>query len=271
MDTAAPLLRTAEIEQRITTAGQIGLFLDFDGTISHIVPEPSAAEIDPAIRRTLKALARREDISLAIVSGRSLEDVRRRVQIPNTIYVGNHGLEIDAGQLHFRHPKAEALRNELKCIVLQLQLALSETEGVEIEHKGITVSVHYRRVPAQLQSWVRNGAIEAVRCSKSFAARTGHMVVEVVPAIPWNKGHAVQWICREVLRGLALPIYIGDDTTDEDAFGAIPEGITIRVGDPAQTEAQYLLPDVTAVGGFLTWLERTKPHGALERDRRAGQ
>jgi trehalose-phosphatase len=97
------------------------------------------------------------------------------------------------------------------------------------------------------------------------------MVVEVVPAIPWNKGHAVQWICREVLRGLALPIYIGDDTTDEDAFGAIPEGITIRVGDPAQTEAQYLLPDVTAVGGFLTWLERTKPHGALERDRRAGQ
>ncbi|MBV9267235.1 MAG: trehalose-phosphatase [Acidobacteriaceae bacterium] len=271
METAAPIFDPSNIEPRIAAARRIALFLDFDGTISPIVPVPSEAEIDPAIVPVLRRLASRDEIALTIASGRALDDVRRRVPIPQAMYVGNHGLEIEAGEQHFRHPEAEALRPELKCVALQLQLALSDIEGVEIEHKGITLSVHYRRVNEPLHEWIRHSVLETIERFHSFAPHTGKKVVEVRPAVDWNKGHAVRWICREVLPASALPIYIGDDATDEDAFAAIPEGITIRVGDPAHTNAQYLVRDVPAVGEFLNWLDLAKPHGAIARHHWSGQ
>lgn len=258
------------IEERIASVTRVSLFLDFDGTISGIVVNPGDAKLDPKIRSILKTLSERWDFDVSIISGRALADVRERAGLSNVIYAGNHGLEIESDTIRFREPQAEALRRELRCVLLQLKLALSDTDGLEIEDKGLTLSVHFRRLSEHLRDWVRNVTHSTVSRSRSFSCREGKMVLEVRPQITWNKGHAVKWIAREVLPAGSIAIYVGDDVTDEDGFTAIPEGITIKVGGVGETEAQYLLPDVPAVGQFLTWLNHAKPN-ALANSQRAGR
>lgn len=259
------------VAPRIADASHIALFLDFDGTLSRIVPVPEEAEIDPAVSSSLKTLTDRSDFSIAIISGRALADVRDRVGLKNAIYAGNHGLEIESGDLRFREPEAEALRRELRALSLQLKLALCETDGLEIEDKGLTLSVHFRRVPEPLHEWVRGVTCSTVGRSRSFCIREGNMVLEVFPRVDWHKGRAVKWIASQALPSAPLLIYIGDDITDEDAFVAIPEGITIRVGGSSDTAAQYRLPDVAAVGLFLQWLDHAKPHAARANFQRVGR
>ena len=269
---AIPLLRNlTHIEERVREAPRVSLFLDFDGTVSNIVPIPGDARLHPEIRSTLEALVERLDFDVAVVSGRALADVRERVGLSKVIYAGNHGLEIEFETMRFREPRAESLRRELRCVLLQLKLALSDTEGLEIEDKSLTLSVHFRRVSEHLHDWIRTVTYDAVGRSRSFTCREGKMVLEVRPQVTWNKGHAVKWIAREVLPAGSLAIFIGDDVTDEDGFAAIPDGITIRVGEPAETRAQFLLPDVPAVGQFLTWLDHAKPNAILAKTQRAGR
>lgn len=263
--------KTSALAEQIASSDHIALLLDFDGTISEIVSRPEQAEMAPAIRPLLETLTSRPDFNVAVVSGRALEDVRTRTGLENVIYVGNHGLEIEAGATRFREPHAESLRRELRSLSLQLKLALAETDGLEIEDKGLTLSVHYRRVPEQLHHWVREVTNGAATRSRSFQCREGKMVLEIKPESTWNKGYAIRWILREILPSPSLPIYIGDDVTDEDAFAAIPQGITIRVGDPGVSRAQFSLPNVAAVGEFLQWLIQAKTHGSRATAQRAGR
>ena len=268
----SPLFQNIKaLRGRIAGATHLALLLDFDGTISETAPRPEHADIAAPLRVALQQLGERPDLNIAVVSGRALADLRARVGLENAIYVGNHGLEIEAGSTRFREPHAESLRRELRSLSLQLKLALAQTDGLEIEDKGLTLSVHYRRVPEQLHHWVRAITNGAAARSRSFQSREGNMALEIKPQINWNKGYAVKWILREVLPSSALPIYIGDDGTDEEAFGAIPEGITIRVGEPGDSRAQYHLPSVAAVGEFLQWLTQAKTHGALATSQRAGR
>lgn len=267
-----PILENLDgIEHRITSTAHIGLFLDFDGTLSPIVPVPQDAALAPDIRSRLEPLAARQDFTIAVVSGRALADLRARVGLHKVIYIGNHGLEIESDSIRFREPQAEALRRELRSLALQLKLALCDTEGLEVEDKGLSLSVHFRRVAEELRDWVRNVTCGTVSRSRSFRCREGKMVLEVFPQIDWNKGRAVKWVAREVLPFSATRIYIGDDVTDEHAFVAISEGITIRVGDLSDTAAQYSLPDVQSVGVFLKWLDHTKPNASRANSQRAGK
>lgn len=260
-----------EIEARLLNSQRVALFLKFDGTVSEIVPQPDDAVMAPGIQPAIESLIARPDFTVAFVSGRALSDLREKVGLKDVIYIGNHGLEIEAGSTRFREPNAEALRRELRSLSLQLQLALSETDGLEIEDKGLTLSVHFRRVADQLQDWVRRVTFSTVERSRSFVCREGKMVLEIRPQVEWNKGIAVQWILREALGGSPLAIYLGDDITDEDAFEAIAEGITIKVGEPGESNAKYCLPDVAAVGDFLQWLNQAKPHASLATAQRAGR
>ncbi len=259
------------IKQRVASSNHVALFLDFDGTVSPIVSNPGEAKLDPEIRSILNSLIARSDFHVSLLSGRAVADLRARAGLTNVIYVGNHGLEIEGDSTCFREPQAEALRRELRSLSLQLKLALSDTEGVEIEDKGLTLSVHFRRLIEQLHDWVRHVTFSTVTRQRSFTCREGKMVLEVKPKIAWHKGYAVKWILREVLPHSSLPICIGDDVTDEDAFAAISEGITIRVGTSGDTRAQYIVPDVHALGEFLQWLDRAKPHASFAYSQRAGR
>ncbi len=261
------------LRDRVSTAPHIALFTDFDGTVSPIVEVPSEAQLDPRIRQLFQALASRPDFTVAVISGRSLADLRTKTAIHGLIYVGNHGLEIEAGETRFREPEAEALRRELKCVSLQLKLAIDDLEGVEIEDKSLTLSVHYRRVHDDLQNWVRDTALDIAGKYQSFTAQEGRKVVEIQPRLEWDRAHALKWLLREVLPASTLPIYIGDDVTTEDAIAAIPQGITIKVGGvpAAGTRAQFVLPDVQSVAHFLSWLTHAKPNASAANAQRVGK
>lgn len=268
-----PLNAFDVLKEPVVHASHISLLTDFDGTISPIVAVPGDAQLDPEIRPLLKQIATQPDFSVGVISGRALEDLRSRTDIDELIYVGNHGLEIEAGKVRFRNPEAEALRRELKCVFLQLKLVLDAAEGVEIEDKGLTLSVHYRRVNEDMQDWVREKALETAGKYRSFTTRQGKKVVEIRPGLEWDKGHAIKWLLKEVLPPGTLPIYIGDDATDEDAFAAIPQGITIRVGGvPTEgTMAHYLLPDVSTVAHFLSWLNHARSNASTANAKRVGK
>src|SRR5581483_11496067 len=111
-------------------------------------------------------IVKRPDFTVSILSGRAISDIQKRAGLADVIYIGNDGLEIEANATRFREPQAEASRRELRSLALQLKLALSETEGLEIEDKGVTLSVHFRRVNEALHDWVR-----AVTCSTVARSR----------------------------------------------------------------------------------------------------
>lgn len=260
-----------ELEQRVSLASHVTLFLEFDGTASAIVSEREEAGLDPEIRSSLTCLLRRPDTTVSILSGRTILDVQKRAGLAGVVYVGNHGLEIESNSTRFREPKAESLRNALRSLSLQLKLALCDVEGIEIEDKTLTLSVHFRNVNPALYDWVRSVVISTVERARCFGCDEHELALDVMPQVEWNKGSAVKWILREMAPFHTLPIYIGHDENVENAFESMGQGITIRVGDAAGSRAQYLAPDVHAVDRFLQWLDLSKPHASIANSRGAGR
>jgi len=247
--------------ERVHSAPALALFLDFDGSISPIVAKPELAAIDPQTKHLIERLKELGGIQIAIVSGRQLTDVRQRAGIDGIIYAGNHGLEIETDTVCFREPRAESLRLEVRRLVLRLEQLLSDATGVEIEDKGVGVAVHYRQVHESLHDWVRRSVQDTVCRSRVFTCIPGKMVIDVRPAVEWNKGHAVRWLLERYSSAAALPIYIGDDTTDEDAFAALPEdALTVRVGWLPETRARFWVPDVCAVRRLLLAIYELRSH-----------
>jgi len=247
----------AEIAARVAAARQLVLFLDFDGTLAPIVDQPDTAQMPQETRRVLRNLASREKVSLAIISGRPLSDLRTRVGLRNLIYAGNHGLEISGRGLHFVEPEAAQRINALAEVARHLRTRLGGFPGVEVENKVLSASVHFRRAePESLEEiWsVVQTAVGAI--ANLFEVRVGRKVFEIRPRVNWNKGMAVRWIEQASAMEEALSIYVGDDTTDEDAFSALPEGITVNVGRAKKTSARYYIAEQQLVQRFLVWLDQ---------------
>jgi trehalose-phosphatase len=247
-----------EVESRILSAPSLVLELDFDGTLAPIVPTPAAARMPDSTRELLAELAAEPGITVVLLSGRSLADIQDKVDVPNVVYGGNHGMEIwREDGLSFTESAAAAARGELSRVTAALSRSLEPIEGVEVEDKGLTSSVHYRRVNKRHHAGVVDAVARAVAETGGRLRLTkGSMVAEIRPDVEWNKGAAARWIQHQ-LGGSALPIYIGDDTTDEDAFTALTDGITIRVGCGIPTFARYCIPSVEEVPTFLRWLAST--------------
>jgi trehalose 6-phosphate phosphatase len=249
-----PLLENLhELGARIGSAKRTILFLDFDGTLVPIVRDPGEARLAPGTRLVLEKLSRQRDLLVAVVSGRSLRDLSARVGLPGIVYAGNHGLEIEGKSMSFLEPTAVRMRPMLGAQAEVLRKSLSNIHGVQIEDKGLTLSVHYRNVPANLQKTVEEVVREKVRKGGKFRLTEGKKVMEVRPPVSWHKGEAVCWIQKQV-EAPALSIYIGDDSTDEDAFLALPDGVTIRVGGNVNSLAGYSVANPDEVRLFLTWL-----------------
>ena len=215
-------------------SGRLLLALDFDGTLSPIVPRPAEAAILPAAARALTRLADRPDTRVAIVTGRGLDDVRARVREERAFFAGNHGFEIEGPGVRHRIDAAERLRPEFLMLSERLRHELAHIPGVEIEDKGITMSVHYRRVddPA-LAEEVRVATVREAERS-GVRATHGKRVVELRPPFDWHKGRAVEFLIDSLgSDGPIYPVFIGDDVTDEDAFRAVRDrgGLAILVAD----------------------------------------
>lgn len=249
--------------QTLVRRGRLGLITDVDGTISPIVPDPDAAQVTPRARELLAALRTRLAL-VAVISGRAVDDVRERVGVPGLVYVGNHGLEtwVD-GAIRFApealtyRPALEAARDALRDTLLP---------GMQIEDKGATLSVHYRRAhdPAAAEAIFVPRA-EAVATEHGLHLYRGRMVLELRPPLNINKGTAFRRLVQE--HALDGAIYLGDDTTDADALRAARElrdsGAvdTLALGvesddtpDSVRAYADALVPGVAGVESFLARL-----------------
>jgi trehalose 6-phosphate phosphatase len=192
---------------------------------------------------------------LAIVSGRALADVRRRVGLEEAIYVGNHGLEIDAPGVLRRAAPADA-EERLAALLASLPTRIASQQAAEpamVENKRLTATLHVRprddeRRHAALGVAIRDAVEEA-----GFVLRAGKASWEIRPAGAATKGDALGRLIAS-LPGAApeRTVYIGDDATDEDAFRALAEGVTARVG-PAdvETAARYRVDSPADVYRFL--------------------
>jgi trehalose 6-phosphate phosphatase len=219
-------------------ATPILLGLDFDGTLAEIVGSPEQAFLSPATRSLLRKLAIRPDVKVAVLSGRALEDIKKRVGLPGIYYAGNHGLQIDGPGLQWTHPHVGEHDAD---IWRPLEDDLKGIPGVIVEHKRLGVAVHYRQVPKR---YIRRLA-DRVRARFSglrdrFRILRGKKTFDIRSSVPWDKGHALDAI-RKRLSGGWLGVFVGDDRTDEEGFRTLgPRALTIRVGRVASSDAQYV-------------------------------
>lgn len=253
------VLRAARAE-----AGVLLLGLDFDGTLAPIVPHPEDAAPLPATRAALDLLTARSDTHIALVSGRSLDDLRRRVVLEHIYYAGNHGLEIDGPDVHRLHDAAAVARTTLAALVRDLERALNAVDGAFVEDKGLTLSVHFRLVRDEAgEERVRDMVRSCARSYSGLRLTDGRKVVEIRPDVDWNKGRAFSFL-RDTLEerfGRGPAVFIGDDRTDEDAFRELgATDCSIIVGDPPQHEsiAQACLRSPAEVAEFLHQLARDR-------------
>jgi len=247
-----------KILTRLKSAQSIFFFLDYDGTLTPIVPHPEQAILSEKTKTLLLALKRNPKFLLAIVSGRSLKDIRNLVGLKNIYYVGNHGLEIFMPRRGIKQIISEEIFQGLSRIRKRLNHLLKDVDGIYIEDKGCILAIHYRNVdPGWVPSILKILAQEVKESVVPFSLSSGKKVFEIRPRSFVNKGTAVS----EILRGMGpngtLPVYIGDDQTDEDAFNALKrKGMTIVVGVPSNSLAHYNLKDPSEVHEFLKIVQK---------------
>jgi trehalose 6-phosphate phosphatase len=237
------------------TRGRLFLALDFDGTLAPIADAPGEVELKPQMNAVLGELARCNHVSIAVVSGRSIYDLARRIHLPDVILAGNHGLEIVAPQWTYTCPDAVTFQNALSAISAGVSRAITYFHGAWVENKRLTATVHYRQVDAtQHESLKRVVRTCVVGASERFAIRSGKMALEIRPRVAWDKGSAVQLIrCRNGLEAAPM-ICIGDDRTDESMFLRFPDATNIVVGSRPDSAAAYHVADSDEVYVALSLL-----------------
>ena len=253
------------VSRQVEAARHILLLADYDGTLTPIVERPELAALPPGRRRLLRALTESGCCILGIISGRALGDLQQKVGIEGIVYAGNHGLEIEGPGLRLIHPVAQEVRPVLRAIFQLLRHSLHTITGAFVEDKGLTLSVHYRMVEKEKADEVQRTVERVVGGPQKLGmvrVTAGKKVFEVRPEAAWDKGKAVRLLMRRYGKGGRrsglLPIYIGDDLTDEDAFRVIEkygEGISVFVGESEQeSAARYYLKSPDEVETFLSRL-----------------
>lgn len=253
----------SELEGSLKSICLVCLLLDFDGTLSPFASRPSLASLPAATKGVLTALSRDSRFRIGVISGRSLEDVRLMVGIEGLFYAGNHGLEIVGPALSFVHPEAARAAPAVKACASSLASLLRGFKGAIVEDKGLTASVHYRLVEeAEVEALLRAVEGEVARHG-GLDLRHGKRVVEIRPKIEWGKGKAAELILERI-GDSPLPVYVGDDETDEEAFRSPMIPWTVRVMESdVPTGARYSLRSVEEVRLFLErllhWSARQQP------------
>ncbi len=248
------------IIEEVRSQDHPAFFLDYDGTLTPIVEDPSKVSLPPHHKEVIASLLRREKHFVCIISGRAIEQLREFIGLDGLVLAGNHGMEIAGPNISYVNEVALRSKPFLREIAEILKRKLCDLEGVLVEDKGLTVSVHYRTVPVKRHPSLERLFYREIRrflASKDIIVTRGKRVLEVRPNVVWDKGSAVKWILGLLsdspLKGRPYPIYMGDDETDEDAFRALRgRGLTILVSPrKGASEASYFIKDVEEAYQFL--------------------
>ncbi len=242
-----------EIGERLK-GRRIAVFLDYDGTLVPIVERPELAVMPEEMRATVRELAKR--CPVAIISGRDREALQRLVKLPSLTYVGSHGFDIvgpDGERI--RHAEAAKYLPAVRAAQGDLEERLRGIKGALVEAKYFSVAVHYRLVNEKYVMSVWEAVDAVASRHPELRIMAGKKVVELLPRIDWDKGKALRWLldALHLERPNVVPLYLGDDRTDEDAFEALQGvGLGLVVGHGMRpTIAHYRLEDPNEVAEFL--------------------
>lgn len=263
-------LRMSQLPDALRTqdyleAGRPAVFYDFDGTLSEIVNDPDAATLVAGAAQALRQLAAR--CPVAVLSGRDLADVTKRVGLPGIWYAGSHGFELTAPDgTHHQNDAASAAIPVLEQAAAELRDKFGSIAGVVVEHKRFGVAVHYRNALRERVAEVA-AEVRATGRRDELRVTTGREVIELRPNLDWDKGRTLNWVMdhlQETNPGHLVPVYLGDDITDEDAFDAVRAGpvrgipIVVRHDEDGDrtTAALYALDSPAQVSEFTERLAR---------------
>ncbi|HEX7363579.1 MAG TPA: trehalose-phosphatase [Dehalococcoidia bacterium] len=252
------------VARRFKAAEYILLLIDYDGTLTPIVNRPELAVLSSDTRKLLRKLAKNRHYIIGIISGRALSDLKSKIGLDDLIYAGNHGLEIEGLGSSFLEPVAAEMQPLFDMLHRALSATTRSIRGVFVENKGLTLSVHYRMAEAKEEDKVKDvfqKVTDPLHVTGRIRITQGKKVYEIRPPVDWNKGKAVTWLMAKLKdsskKRRILPVYLGDDLTDEDAFNVVNKihGISIVVGeDNIDSVAQYFLKSPEEVTYFLKML-----------------
>lgn len=254
------------------------VMLDVDGTLAPIAPHPALAVVPADTRRVIASLVARPGVSVALVSGRAAHDARRMVGVERVWTIGNHGAELmhPSGELTI-DPEVVPFARSMARAAQALESLLAPLEGVVVENKRVTLSVHYRTAHEGIVPRLR-AAVEAVAAEHGLRVTEGKKVLEVRPPVRVDKGTAILHLARDLgaLDAGASLLFAGDDTTDEDAFRLlrtrVPNAVTVHVGSGGETAAEFTLATPDDVRALLERVaDRTADHIATVRDHSSKQ
>ncbi len=241
------------VARRLRRSKRVVVFLDFDGTLVRVAPLPRSVRLEDAARESLRKLAGRRNATVAVISGRQRAELQDLIGIRNVRYLGLYGWENRANRkAPFR------VRLALVHTLIDLLARLPGYPEVWIEPKRNTFSVHLKGASSETQRRMRVLVSERVRPQRGILQAMQNLRdVEVAPLSIGDKGAAVRkFLAMPGMRG-ALPIYFGDDFSDEPAFAAVRKGISILVGRRRATRARYSLRGPAEVAEALSRLEET--------------
>ncbi|XP_055546014.1 uncharacterized protein LOC129730588 [Wyeomyia smithii] len=239
----------------------IALLLDYDGALAEIPDRPELSVIPPETKETLRNIVNSGKAFVAIISGRSADDVQEKVGIANIIYSGNHGLEV----LHpdgTRHNQAipKAVSDNFDRMIDQLNEEVAHN-GAWVQNKQFSISLHYRDMDPRLVPEMVQKARRIIE-SHGYRADSAYQVLDGNPPIEWNKGRAAEYILganfdKDWKRRKV--IFAGDDATDEHVMVLLKgSGKSFRItrGQDVESSADFKLSSTKSVYQMLKWLEK---------------
>lgn len=256
-ESAAALVGAEELASLVAGTPLLVL-LDIDGTLCDIVTDPGGAVVPESTQRTIARLAAAPSVRVALVTGRAVREARRMVHVPGVPIIGNHGLEWldaagDARPIEGWDAVAPRMRRAHEALVAHV----SRIPGAVLEDKTYSLTVHYRNVDAALAAALRDD-VRRIATAHELRTADGKCIVNVLPPIDVDKGHAALRLARE--SGADAPpasiLFAGDDVTDENAFRALsremPHAVTVRVAaSVAPTAARFRIPSPSALASTL--------------------
>lgn len=234
------------------------LFLDYDGTLVFLKDKPDDIITPNKVKIVLEKLIRDPEFNIFIITGRTLHEIKNLLDIKGLSFAALHGLEVClANGKKFCWKPSENEQSILKKIKEKVFYEFKEEKGIYIEDKGVTLAFHYRMLPRERVKYTTGRFVDIVKRTDEgnvLEIIKGAELIEI-RSRGWNKGKATEFLLNNINgRKYAIPIYIGDDTTDEDAFACLKNrGLTIFVsnGSEKPTSAQYWLKNPDDVLVFL--------------------
>lgn len=237
------------------------LLFDYDGTLSPIVDHPTQAVLSPTVRTQLADLSRLPGVRVGVLSGRTLGDLKERVDLPGLDYAGTGGLEWETGGRYSVHPEAPAKAPLIRSAVEALEPVVAKFPGAWIERKPLAITVHFRAVSGRdlvaFELRVRH-ALRALASELKMVKATA--AFEILPRLFWDKGSVVRLLHAASPPRAGL-LYAGDSEGDRDAMEVVTElgGWTLGVGPEAPSLCTGRLDDPSALSLLLGALLREGP------------